>query len=245
MLNLFKAEWLKLKWTKILILSVIILVLSVAFISFSYEGSSKYSIDRDGWNAYFMDLVININFLTGYMSYYILTIFIYTREYQENTHIALFTNPVRRTRIYFSKLLVIYTYIAVSLLLAFVISAVLGTLITSRPLTSEIVIYQLGVFAKMFLMHAMLIPIISFFAIRWEKFINAVIAMCTVICLNFVLINVTGNTLYPWTVPVLFSPHGTLGRTYTHVPNGVISICFIFVLGLILSLRSFSSIKKK
>ncbi|WP_237448894.1 ABC transporter permease [Paenibacillus sp. OT2-17] len=166
MLDLFKAECLKLKGTKILWLSVMILVLTIVLEFYSYAGSSKYSIDRDGWNDYFMSVVILINFLTGYMSYYILTCYIYAREYQEKTHIALFTNPIRRTRIYFSKLLVIYMYIAVSLLMAFVLSTVLGTFITIRPLTFEIVMYQLGVFAKMILMHAMLIPIISFFVIR-------------------------------------------------------------------------------
>ncbi|WOZ38334.1 ABC transporter permease [Paenibacillus polymyxa] len=148
MLDLFKAECLKMKGTKILWLSIIILALTIALEFYSYTGSTKYSIDRDGWNDYFMSVVILINFLTGYMSYYILTCYIYAREYQERTHMALFTSPVRRSRLYFSKLLVIYMYIAVSLLLAFGLSALLGMLITTRPLTFEIVIYQLGIFAK-------------------------------------------------------------------------------------------------
>ncbi|ADO59160.1 hypothetical protein NS115_07960 [Paenibacillus jamilae] len=245
MFDLFKAECLKLKRTKILWLSVIILALTIILQLYSYAGSPKYSIDRDGWNDYFMSIVTLINFLTGYMSYYILTCYIYAREYQEKTHIALFTNPVRRSRLYFSKLLVIYMYIAVSLLLAFVLSALLGMLITTRPLTFEIVRHQLGIFTKMILMHAMLIPIITFFAIRWKKFVPAIMGMCTVMCLNFVLVNAPGNTFYPWTVPVLFSPHGTLGRTYTNVSGGLISICFIFVLGLFLALRSYTRIETK
>lgn len=244
MLDLFKAECLKLKRTKILLLSVMILVLTIFLEFYSYAGGPKYSIDRDGWNDYFMSVVILINFLTGYMSYYILTCYIYAREYQDNTHIALFTSPVRRSRIYFSKLLVIYMYIAVSLLLAFGLSALLGMFITTRPLTFDIVLYQLGIFAKMILMHAMLIPIITFFAIRWKKFVPAIMGMCTVMCLNFVLVNTPGNTFYPWTAPVLFSPHGTLGRTFTNVPGGIISICFIFVLGLFLALRSYVRIEK-
>lgn len=194
MFDLFRAECLKLKGTKILFLSVFILMATV-FLTFStYAINPKLSLDRDGWNEYFMDLVSSINLITGYMSYYILTCYIYAREYQENTHIALFTNPVRRTRIYFSKLLVIYMYIAVSLLLAFVLSAILGMFITARPLTFEIVIYQLGIFTKMIIMHAMLIPIITFFAIRWRKFVPAIMGMCTVMCLNFVLVNTPGNT---------------------------------------------------
>ncbi|MHB0862252.1 ABC transporter permease [Paenibacillus sp. SEL3] len=243
MFDLFRAECLKLKGTKILFLSVFILMATV-FLTFStYAINPKLSLDRDGWNEYFMDLVSSINLITGYMSYYILTCYIYAREYQENTHIALFTNPVRRTRIYFSKLLVIYMYIAVSLLLAFVLSAILGMFITARPLTFEIVIYQLGIFTKMIIMHAMLIPIITFFAIRWRKFVPAIMGMCTIMCLNFVLVNTPGNTFYPWTVPLLFSPHGTLGRTFTNVPGGIISICIIFVLGLLLALRSYTHIE--
>ncbi|MEK4734421.1 ABC transporter permease [Paenibacillus sp. FSL L8-0641] len=243
MFDLFRAECLKLKGTKILFLSVFILIATV-FLTFStYAINPKLSLDRDGWNEYFMDLVSSINLITGYMSYYILTCYIYAREYQERTHMALFTSPVRRSRLYFSKLLVIYMYIAVSLLLAFALSALLGMLITDRPLTFEIVIYQLGIFTKMIIMHAMLIPIITFFAIRWRKFVPAIMGMCTVMCLNFVLVNTPGNTFYPWTVPLLFSPHGTLGRTFTNVPGGIISICFIFVLGLLLALRSYTHIE--
>ncbi|KAF6567744.1 ABC transporter permease [Paenibacillus sp. EKM202P] len=243
MLALFKAECLKLKGTKILFLSVFILIVTVSLTFSTFAVSPKFSLERNGWNDYFMDLVSSINLITGYMSYYILTCYIYAREYQEKTHIALFANPVRRTRIYFSKLLVIYMYIAVSLLLAFVLSALLGMLITTRPLTFEIVMYQLGIFTKMIIMHAMLIPTITFFAIRWKKFVPAIMGMCTVMCLNFVLVNTPGNTFYPWTVPVLFSPHGTLGRTYTNVSGGLISICFIFVLGLFLALRSYTRIE--
>ncbi|WP_342419064.1 ABC transporter permease [Paenibacillus sp. FSL H8-0168] len=244
MFDLFRAECLKLKGTKILFLSVFILIATV-FLTFStYAINPKLSLDRDGWNQYFMDLVSSINFLTGYMSYYILTCYIYAREYQERTHMSLFTSPVRRSHLYFSKLLVIYMYIAVSLLLAFGLSALLGMLITARPLTLEIVRHQLGIFTKMILMHAMLIPIITFFAIRWEKFVPAIIGMCTVMCLNFVLVNAPGNTFYPWTVPLLFSPHGDMGRTFTYVPGGFISICFIFVLGLFLALRSYVRIEK-
>ncbi|MGW9529332.1 ABC transporter permease [Paenibacillus terrae] len=244
MLDLCKAECLKLKGTKIFFLSVFILIATV-FMTFSiYAINPKLSLDRDGWNDYFRSVVILINFLTGYMSYYILTCYIYSREYQENTHIALFTSSVHRSRIYFSKLLVIYIYITGSLLLAFVLSAILGTFITARPLTFEIVMYQLGIFAKMILMHAMLVPIITFLAIRWEKFIYAIVGMCTVMCLNFVLVNIPGNTFYPWTVPLLFSPHGEMGRTFTYVPGGIISICFIFVLGLFLALRSYVRIEK-
>ncbi|OAZ48775.1 ABC transporter permease [Paenibacillus polymyxa] len=243
MLALFKAECLKLKGTKILFLSVFILIVTVSLTFSTFAVSPKFSLERNGWNDYFMDLVSSINLITGYMSYYILTCYIYAREYQEKTHIALFANPVRRTWIYFSKLLVIYMYIAVSLLLAFVLSALLGMLITTRPLTFEIVMYQLGIFTKMIIMHAMLIPTITFFAIRWKKFVPAIMGMCTVMCLNFVLVNTPGNTFYPWTVPVLFSPHGTLGRTYTNVSGGLISICFIFVLGLFLALRSYTRIE--
>ncbi|AZH31736.1 ABC transporter permease [Paenibacillus sp. M-152] len=243
MLALFKAECLKLKGTKILFLSVFILIITVSLTFSTFAVSPKFSLERNGWNDYFMDLVSSINLITGYMSYYILTCYIYAREYQEKTHIALFANPVRRTRIYFSKLLVIYMYIAVSLLLAFVLSALLGMLITTRSLTFEIVMYQLGIFTKMIIMHAMLIPTITFFAIRWKKFVPAIMGMCTVMCLNFVLVNTPGNTFYPWTVPVLFSPHGTLGRTYTNVSGGLISICFIFVLGLFLALRSYTRIE--
>ncbi|MGY5484529.1 ABC transporter permease [Paenibacillus sp. ALE2] len=244
MLALFKAECLKLKGTKILFLSVFILIVTV-FLTFStFAVSPKFSLERNGWNDYFMDLVFSINFITGYMSYYILTCYIYAREYQEKTHIALFSNPVRRSRLYFSKLLVIYMYIAVSLLLTFALSAILGMFITTRPLTFGIVMCQLGIFIKMVLMHAMLIPMITFFAVHWKKFVPAIMGMCTVMCLNFVLVNAPGNTFYPWAVPFLFSPHGTFGRTFTYVPGGIISICFIFVLGLFLALRSYVRIEK-
>ncbi|MGM2608807.1 ABC transporter permease, partial [Bacillus cereus group sp. BceL008] len=103
-------------------------------------------------------------------------------------------------------------------------------------------IQQLKIVSLMAIMHFCLIPIASFFAIKWKSFLSVVLLMCIVLFLNLILVNVPGNVLYPWIVPLLFSPHEGIGRTFINYPIGICSISFIFVVGLILSIYEYKKV---
>ncbi|MDQ0494784.1 ABC transporter permease [Paenibacillus brasilensis] len=232
---MIRAELIKLKGSKAFVLSYIIL-LAVTLLFFILDAIfPQYSIDHSGWNYYFQEIVGFINIATGFISYFILTGHIFAREYQEDTHLFMFTSPVARTKFYVNKLLVIYGYIVVSLFSVLILSALLGMLITDRPLTLDIWVDQIQVFAKMCVMHAMLIPFISFFVIRWKSFLVVVLVTCTVIFLNFTY----KSEWNPLIVPFLLSPNE--GSAFIQVDDIIawFSLSVTFILGLFLSIWTY------
>ncbi|AZH31737.1 ABC transporter permease [Paenibacillus sp. M-152] len=232
---MIRAELIKLKGSKVLLLSFIIL-LAVVLLEFALSAVFyRYSIDKRGWTYYFEGIVLFVNVAAGFISYYILTGYIFAREYQENTHLFMFTTPVTRVKFYFSKLTVVYGFIIVSLFFVLFLSALLGMCITDRPLTMAIWVYQIQVFAKMCVMHVMLIPIASFFAIRWKSIMVVVLVVCTAIFLNFIY----KSEWYPWIVPYLLSPNE--GSAIIHVNTLIawLSLSLTFLLGLFLSIWTY------
>ncbi|WP_068497782.1 ABC transporter permease [Paenibacillus kribbensis] len=232
---MIRAELIKLKGSKSFFLSYIIL-LAVVLLVFSLGAIfDRYSIDKKGWDSYFEDIVLMVNIAAGFISYYVLTGHIFAREYQENTHLFMFTAPVVRVRFYISKLMVIYVYIIFSLFSILLLSALLGMLIIGRPLTMAIWVYQVQIFAKMCVMHAMLIPIASFFAIRWKSLMGVVLIVCVAVFLNFIY----KSEWYPWIVPYLLSPNE--GSMVRHVDISIawFSLSLTFVVGLFLSIWSY------
>lgn len=232
---MIRAELIKLKGSKAFLLSYIIL-LAVVLLEFALSAIFyRYSIDRLGWVYYFTNIDFLVNIAAGFISYYILTGHIFAREYQENTHIFMFTTPVTRVRFYFSKLIIIYGFIIVSLFIVLFLSAVLGMFITNRPLTMAIWVYQIQVFTKMCVMHAMLIPVASFFAIRWKSIMVVVLVVCTVIFLNFMY----KSEWYPWIIPYLLSPNEGSAIIYVNTLIAWLSLSITFLLGLFLSLWAY------
>lgn len=232
---MIRAELIKLKGSKAFLLSYIIL-LAVVLLEFATSAIFyRYSIDHLGWNYYFMNIVFMVNIAAGFISYYILTGHIFAREYQEKTHLFMFTTPVTRVKFYFSKLIIIYGFIMVSLFFVLFLSALLGMFITDRPLTMAIWIYQIQVFAKMCVMHAMLIPIASFFSIYWKSIMVVVLLVCTAIFLSFLY----KSEWHPWIVPYLLSPNEGSAVIHVNIPVAWLSISITFLLGLFLSLWAY------
>ncbi|KEO78894.1 ABC transporter permease [Paenibacillus polymyxa] len=232
---MIRAELIKLKGSKAFLLSYIIL-LAVVLLMFGLSAIFyRYSIDNLGWDYYFTNIVSLVNIAAGFISYYILTGHIFAREYQENTHLFMFTTPVTRVKFYFSKLTVVYAFIIISLFFVLFLSALLGMLITDRSLTMTIWVYQIQVFSKMCVMHAMLIPIASFFAIRWKSIMVVVLLVCTAIFLSFLC----KSEWYPWIGPYLLSPNE--GSAIRHVNTLVawLSLSITFLLGLFLSIWTY------
>ncbi|MGR6762928.1 antibiotic transporter permease [Paenibacillus polymyxa] len=232
---MIRAELIKLKGSKAFLLSFIIL-LAIILLEFTTSAIFyRYSIDKRGWTYYFNGIVLLVNVAAGFISYYILTGHIFAREYQENTHLFMFTTPVTRVKFYFSKLILIYGFIIGSLFFVLFLSALLGMFITDRPLTMAIWVYQIQVFAKMCVMHAMLIPIASFFAIRWKSLMVVVLVVCTAIFLNFMY----KSEWYPWIVPYLLSPNEGSAVRHVNIPVAWLSLSITFLLGLFLSIWTY------
>ena len=143
----------------------------------------------------------------------------------------------------FGKLLIILSFILFTMLIILFLPFFLGMFIADLPFTFELFVKQLKVVALMAIMHFCLIPIASFVAIKWKSFLYAVTLMCLVLFFNIMLVNSPGNFLYPWIVPLIFSPHQGMGGTFISYPLGTFSLCFIFIIGLSLSIYEYRKVR--
>lgn len=76
-----------------------------------------------------------------------------------------------------------------------------------------------------------------FFIFSWKSFLSVLILLCTVLFLNLILVNVPGNVVYPWVVPMLFSSHEGVGRAFINYPIRIISLTNLFIMELISLIR--------
>ncbi|WP_255258649.1 ABC transporter permease [Bacillus toyonensis] len=243
MYSVLTSELIKLKGSKIIYLTLLLHLITILLIFIIYAFNPKYSITQTGWGEYYQTIYMFFNFMTGTASFYILTGYIFSREYQEGTYLILFTSPISKLKFYFGKLFIIFIFIVFTMIILLVLPFSLGMLITNIPITFNVFLQQLKVVSLMTLMHFCLIPIASFTAIKWRSFLSVVILMCLILFLNIILVNVPGNVLYPWIVPLLFSPHEGTGRTFINYPIGTLSLFLILILGLALSLYEYQKTK--
>jgi hypothetical protein len=243
MRSVIKSELIKLRGSKIVYLTTILQLIPILLVFSIYALNPKYSISETGWDAYYTTIYMFFNLMTGTAIFYIFTGYIFSREYQEGTNIILFTSPISKLKFYCGKLLIVFGLILFTMTILLILPFCLGILITDAPFTFNIFLNQLKIVSLMTIMHFCLIPIASFFAIKWENFLSVVLLMCIVLFLNFILVNVPGNILYPWIVPLVFSPHEGLGRTFVNYPIGTVSISLIFIIGLILSIFEYKKVR--
>lgn len=233
LVKVLKSEMLKLKGTKIVYIVPFLTIATVLLVYFMYLFNPKYSIDRTGWDEYYMAIYIIINMMTGISMYYILTGYIFSREYQDNMDIVLFTSFIPKHKFLIGKFLIILGFIILSMIIVLFLPFLLGLTISNEPFTIQLFSKQLKTVLLMAVMHFCLIPIGAYVSIKWKNMLSVVLLLVTILFLNLILINAPINTLFPWSVPFTFSPNEA-GRTFTNYPLGISTLIFTFILGCVL-----------
>ncbi|WP_053957278.1 ABC transporter permease [Inediibacterium massiliense] len=235
LLTVINTEFLKLRKCKILWCVPLCSLLPDILIFLIYAFNPKYPIVV--WKEYFTSAIMLINILFGIGFFSLLTGFIYSREYQENTINTMFTYPISRMQFFISKLIVILMLIIVTIISSFIILLLLGLSIKHEPLTFNILLYYTKVYIFMIIMHYALIPVAAFLGIHNKSIIPPIILGVSAMAFSIIIMNTPFNTLFPWSVPTILSPHEN-GRTYTNYTLGIVTLSTTFTVGTILSIKS-------
>ncbi|MBU3073882.1 ABC transporter permease [Clostridium estertheticum] len=235
LLTVIKTEFFKLRNCKVLWGMPLCAFLPDLLIFSMFAVNKKFPIVV--WETFFKDAEMMFNMLMAIGIFALLAGFIFSREYQENTINSMFTYPIGRIQFFIGKLIVILILISITIVSSFILLVLLGLTIKHEPLTLNILLYYTKVYVFMILMHFALIPIIAFLSIYNKSIVPPTILAVSAITLNLLVINTPFNTLFPWTIPTILSPHLN-GRTYTNYTLGIIVLCTTFIIGTILSIRS-------
>ncbi|SHI45104.1 ABC transporter permease [Desulfosporosinus lacus] len=233
--NIVSTEFQKLKNCKILWAIPTIFVIPNFLVFLIYAINPKYPIVV--WNDYLLTPVMLINLLVGIGFFALLTGFIFSREYQEHMINNLFTYPISRSNFFVGKLIVMFLIISVTLSSSFVLSLLSGAILKHEPLTTVVVIKYLKAYILMVIMHFALVPIVAQLSISKRNIIPPIILGICAMVLNLIILNTPFNTIFPWTIPVIFSPHEG-GRSFINYPLGTFTLLVTFVIGIAMSLKS-------
>lgn len=233
--TVINTEFIKLKKCKVLWCIPLCSLCPDILIFLMYAVNKKYPMVI--WKDYFTLIEMMINLLIGIGLFSILAGFIFSREYQENTVNSMFTYPISRMQFFVGKLIVMFILIFITLISSFIVSVFLGLIIKHEPLTLSILLYYAKTYIFMAIMHFALIPILAFLSIYNKSIIPPIIVGVSAIALNLIVINTKFNTLFPWSIPTILSPHED-GRTYTNYALGITVLCASFIIGTILSIKN-------
>ena len=233
--NITTTELQKLKNCKILWTLPTIFLIPNFLVFLVYASNSKYPLVV--WDDYFLTPVMLINLLVGIVFFALLTGFIFSREYQEHMINNLFTYPSSRSKFFVGKLTVMLIIIAVTLFSSFFLSILSGVILKHEPLTTAVVFEYLRAYTLMVIMHFALVPIVAQLSISKRNIIPPIILGICAMVLNIIIFNTPLNTIFPWTIPTVFSPHDG-ARTFTNYPLGTFTLLVTFVIGIVLSLNS-------
>lgn len=240
MINFVKEEIKKFLKSKVKY-SLLILLIPTVISFFMYGFNEKY--DGIEWTEYFNLIMTFLNYIVCSIVYGIVTAYTIGREYESRTINILFTYPINRIKILFSKWLFILSVIFSSLLSVFVISLVGGLFLKHDPITSSIILYYLFGFIKMVVYHFMLIFFVSAVTIIAKSVLAPIIVIVAMSFANLVIVNTNLGNFYPWSAPALLSPHEGIGRAYINYGMAAVSLIVIFAVGLAISIKRYKYIE--
>lgn len=91
----------------------------------------------------------------------------------------------------------------------------------------------------MIVYHFMLVCITCAVAIYSKNVLPGIIFVISATFANIVIVNTQLSAFYPWSAPVLLSPHEGVGRIFIPYTLSMISLVVIFLIGLAISIRKY------
>lgn len=240
MIRFVKEEIFKFRKEKIRY-CLLVLCIPTIIVFLMYAFNEKYDLVE--WDGYLNNIITFLNYIVCPIVYGIITAYTFGHEYETKTINILFTYPINRMKILMSKLLFIFLIIGSTLLSILLLSLGLGLLIKHESLTTTTFIYYLGALVKMMVFHFMLICIVSAVAISLKSVLPAIIFIISVSFANLVVVNTKIAVFYPWSAPILLSPHENVGRNYIPSFCCMLSLIIIFIIGVGISIKKYKYIE--
>ncbi len=231
------AEIFKYRKAKIKFCTIVLFIPTV--IAFIIYGFNKKYNSILLWEDYLNLIFTFLNDIVATIIYGIIAAYIFGHEYEAKTMNVMFTYPINRMKLLFSKLTCILYIIAITLILVFFSSIILGFLLKHESLNMDLLIYYFISLLKMIVYHFMLVCITCAVAIYTKNVLPSIIFVISATFANIVVVNTHLSAFYPWSAPVLLSPHEGVGRSYIPSTLSMISLVVIFLIGLSISIRKY------
>jgi len=163
-------------------------------------------ISKADWATYF-GLLLQMVLTVGSLGPAIVAIWVFGREYSDRVIKDLLALPVSRYSIVSAKLLIVFFWSCLLLILLYAIGLISGLLIHLDGWNKELFLQKTQVYFMSAFLTVLLFPVIAFLTCMSRGYLLPVgIAILTLIVTQFVFIGFPGITPYfPWAIPGLYS----------------------------------------
>lgn len=203
MLNVFYAEVLKLKRSKLVWLTLFGGALPAILAMFGQSGHMN-------WNELLVNNSLFLNVMIAPMLLSLLAGFVVVREYGENTINQLFVYPHHRVTILIGKMVVILLLILAIFALNYVLIWSAGSLMTDQAITEELFWKFTHAQLWMFVLQALLIPITMTVGTVGKNFIPPVVLGIIAILINMMGLQGVEDSIDGRITLVSFIPFGSM-----------------------------------
>ncbi len=243
MINLVSNEFLKLKRSKILIISflgalITPLMMFVDVIKIYFSNPSEIIT----LSAIFDSCLMYTMLLFGFMMCVVIGAYIFSREYKEDTLKTILPIPLSKNRFMISKFITLFILIMVLMLISWgtmlILSNIFHIMYGLTGFNQTIILeYLIKMVVGGIFMFLVISPFI-FLAIWTKGLIMPIIAATTILMGSVGLLNESLGALYPWTSTYLLINNSIEQTGYSSIT--VIGIILtVSIIGFIITLRYF------
>lgn len=230
MLNIIYTEILKLKRAKIMWLLLIGGILPSALDILIVIENLKYN--DIGWKAIFQNNILFMSLMMAVVLFSLFSGYVFSREYTENTVNSLYTYPVDKCKFVFSKLIVIYIMIFITLAINIGSLVGGGIFIIKEPLTFVLAIESIKNQLFISILFFSLSPVGAVLGVIGKNVIAPIALGISAVITNIIVVNSKYANVFPWSIPT-----ACIFRADADDPNMVlIKGCVILAITFIVSL---------
>lgn len=232
MLNFIKAEFLKLKRSK-LILMVVLGIIAPAGLMFT--GLVFGDVGPQSMESFLSEINLYGMLLFNVIIYAMLASYMFVMEYNDHTIKSVLTVPISRNRFILVKFLVFEIIVVMLALLNYFLSVALGYLAGTTDITFNLLGNQFVQFlGGNFLLSITITPFILL-SLLFKNVIPTVIGAVMVSLSSLIIYGTQYEPLSPFTIPLLI-----IEKTLDSYSYGVAILVLTCIVGLILSMIYFN-----
>lgn len=199
MVDLIYTELLKLKRSRMFLLSLLgaavapVMVVLASYIQMRRDPELEVLFEK-----LFYDTSLYTFLLIGVPLYAVVTAYLFSREYAEDTLKNLLTLPVTRSGLLLSKTILLFGWVLLLTALSWGLTLLLGLATGFDGLSGALLAESAGQYAVGALLQALLVTPMIFITILSKNYVPAIIASIAVTLVNAMGFNSEDRGLIPW-----------------------------------------------
>ncbi|SHJ11045.1 bacitracin transport system permease protein [Geosporobacter subterraneus DSM 17957] len=232
LLNLLYTEMMKMKGSKMFLVSLLgaaVAPVMVFFMLITYRDRSPGV--EILFSNFYNQTHIFIALMIGSLLFGLIATYIINREYQEDTLKNLFTIPVSRTGLLISKLIVLFGWIQILMLAAFLLCLLLGVIGSFEALNISVLTNHFIQYMKTGFLLFCLTPPVLLITMLFKNYVPSIAFTIMVTVIAIIVINSDDYvSIYPWTVPFVLTME-KVPPNFSIYPS-ILSIALMFLASL-------------